>query len=262
MLNKCAVCGAIATTEWREYDKPPIWTCAKCYPEGKPMSITVIAPAYYPSMNYVRYLDNSARRWNIPIHWYGCNRPYPGWNRVQLGELCDEICNITTTHILYTDGSDVLLNAPLEEITAKYYDMKTPHMVLSVEKDGKVCAGGWLAEKYMACEILTRLISYRPNVPDPDNPQVRWRQALIDGVLPPHIEYSPYQHPEVFQDIELDDGRQIFQVADEPLEVNHGRLYNPRTKSYPCLIHFAGGYTDPVEGKAALIEPYWKGLGY
>jgi hypothetical protein len=35
-----------------------------------------------------------------------------------------------------------------------------------------------------------------------------------------------------------------------------------RTENLPCVLHWAGGYTDPAIGKAPLIESLWKELGY
>lgn len=52
--------------------------------------------------------------------------------------------------------------------------------------------------------------------------------------------------------VALDLGMHIFQV----MTGGENKLRDT------CLVHFAGGYTDPVAGKAEQIEPYWKQLGY
>jgi hypothetical protein len=73
-------------------------------------------------------------------------------------------------------------------------------------------------------------------------------------------------------EVEIDNIATIFQVTGngniavlpEPegeIEVKP-RIYNATYDEWPCLLHFAGGYTDPQVGKAALIEPLWKALGY
>jgi hypothetical protein len=60
----------------------------------------------------------------------------------------------------------------------------------------------------------------------------------------------------------VDFNRSIFHVSDSPFKVVGSRIYNIRCATFPCILHFAGGYTDPEQGKALLIEPTWNALGY
>lgn len=207
--------------------------------------ITVIAPAFYPDLYNVRYLAESAERHKVPVKWYGQGLPYKGWFDVQVDCLLNLIPEIPTSHVLYTDASDAFFCSDLVEITGKYLHMGEPKILVSQERSG-VCAGGWLAEKTKICETLSVLKYFRPEDPDPDNPQVRWRKALESKIIGAD------------SDVACD----IFQVVDEPLQVKNGRIFNPRTVRYPSVVHFAGGYTDPVGGKAAQIEPYWRELRY
>jgi len=215
------------------------------------MSITVLAPAYYTSMYPVRYLAESAKRYGIDVKWYGLGKPYPGWYDVQIIDLLEELAHVTTSHVLYTDASDAIFLTNLDEIWWKYIACaKGPRvfsqMVVSKEQSG-ICAGGWISSREEAIYTLDFLRSHKPqNVEDSDNPQVRWRTNVTKQFLAVGIDYS----------------RDIFQVVDEPLDIVDGRVFNPRLDTYPCILHFAGGYTDPTNGKAALIEPYWKQLGY
>lgn len=212
------------------------------------MSITILAPMYYPSRYNVRYLEQSAARYNLSIQWYGEQQQYTNWHHTQIDDLCDVIDSVLTTHILYTDSSDVIANSTYAELADNYfYHLNAPPILIGKEQDGQLCAGGWLAERELACDLLRFLKTYTPDVDDATNPQVKWRSAYAAGHM---------------GDVNLDTNELVFQVADEPLEVVNNKVYNPRTQTYPCFIHFAGGYTDPVVGKAALIEPIWSQLGF
>jgi hypothetical protein len=208
--------------------------------------LTIIAPAFYPTLHSVRYLDLSARRYGVPVTWYGLGEPYRGWLYTQVHRLITEIEKVETSHVLYTDASDALFLTGIEEIIEKCEAISTPEILVSREIDGQMCAGGWLADRYSALDALGWLADWTFRG-DEENPQVRWREAIADREI------------EVMYDLDC----HVFQVADEPLEVtSNRRVRNVRTGSFPCLWHAAGGYTDPVRGKADLIEPLWKELGY
>lgn len=166
--------------------------------------ITILAPAFYNSWDKVRYLKQSAERWDSPITFYGFGEPYKGWHDVQIDRLIEEIKKVDTKYILYTDASDVIVNGNMP-----------------IVEPCKDCG------------------------PDTMNPQTKWRCALKWSLR---------------NQVCNDTNRSLFQVADEPLEIVGKRLYNPRTKTFPFLIHWAGGYTDPEVGKSQLIEPYWSQL--
>lgn len=201
------------------------------------MSYTILAPAFYNSWDKVKYLKQSAERWKVPITFYGFGEPYKGWYDVQLDRLLKELQFTNSDYILYTDASDALVNGPL--------DLPTTGLLGSEEADGQFCAGGWLADRMYAIECL-KLVKGSFPTKDISNPQEKWRVAIAEHRV--HMK--------------LDHHRKIFQVADEPLDIVDGRIYNPRTNTFPFIVHWAGGYTDPEVGKAALIEPYWKQLGY
>lgn len=212
--------------------------------------ITVLAPAYYSSMYPVRYLAKSAKFHGIDVHWYGLGKPYPGWYDVQITDLLDELAKVTTSHVLYTDASDALFLTGLKEIEQKYVEMDRPDIVISCETSG-VNAGGLLAHKDSLQKELEYLRHYKIGGSDPFNPQERWRAFISDDITSPSDSW-----------IKIDYQREIFQIADEPVDVKGYRVYNPRTNTFPCILHFAGGYTSPVDGKAEQITPIWRALGY
>lgn len=204
--------------------------------------ITILAPAYYSDWFKVRYLKESATRHNVPIHWYGFNKPYTGWFQVQVIDLLKEIKKVDTPYILYTDASDAIINTPIYTLDII---PKEKWIIMSQEHDGSLCAGGWFGPRNYAIEALEIIQDFIPeNVVDIMNPQERWREATAKKLV------------HVFPDTI----RAFFQIADEPLEIKDNTLYNPDTRTFPSIVHWAGGYTDPEIGKAALIEPYWRQL--
>lgn len=210
------------------------------------MNYTILAPAFYNDWNKVRYLKKSAERWNVPITFYGFDEVYKGWHNIQIERLIDEVKKVNTEWVLYTDASDALVNGT--ESPEPWDDL-----ILSIEADGGICAGGWLAKKDAIIPVLSYLREYKccdRCGRDGMNPQVKWRCATSAA------EYVGIRC------LSRDKRREIFQVADEPLDIIEGRVYNPRTKTFPFIVHWAGGYTDPVVGKATLIEPTWRALGY
>lgn len=210
--------------------------------------LTVVAPAFYPNPEHsTRYLRRSAARWSVPVRWYGEGEAYKGWLDVQLTRLLVELHRVTTRYVLYTDGSDAIVLAGLDEILEKYHALGSPELLMSVEHDWRVCAGGWMGWTSAAIDAVEWLSEW-PFEGDDENPQTRWREAIEDleiGVM-------------------LDAHSEIFGVSGPAFYANGRirRIYNVDTGAYPCVFHWAGGYTDPVDGKAALIEPVWKELGY
>lgn len=211
------------------------------------MKTTVLAPSYYTSWYPTRYLYYSAQRYNVPIKWYGTQKPYPGRFGVQIIDLLNELTRVDTSHVIYTDSSDALFLSDLSEIECKYRDMNIQSGILLSRERSGICIGGIVAQTDALYQALVQLALYIVEDLDGDNPQVRWRAAVRAGDI--HAD--------------LDECSEIFQVVDEPLlGVVGDRVYNARTATYPSILHFAGGYTHPEQGKADRIEPYWKKLGY
>lgn len=200
------------------------------------MSITVLAPAFYTDPEWsTRYLRRSAARHNVPVTWYGVGEPYRGWHDVQLVRLLAELRKLDTSHVLYTDSSDVVVLADLDRIGKHYRDLGRPEILISVERsgDGGVNAGGWMGQTDAAIAALEWLLRMDG---DESNPQLRWREAIRECAISAQA------------DVDSD----VFQAGGE-LVIGEWA---------PCVWHACGGYTDPRVGKAALIEPVWRALGY
>jgi len=206
--------------------------------------LTILAPAYYNDWSKVKYLKESAEYLDMPIHWYGFNKPYTGWYNVQIIDLITELKSLETPYVIYTDASDTIFNFPI--YTPGILPQKE-WIIMSQEHDGGLCAGGWFGPREYAISALEILKDYIPtNTVDVMNPQERWREAAKKKLV------------HVFPDTM----RTFFQVVDEPLVVKDKMLYNPEINIFPSIVHWAGGYTDPEKGKAELIEPYWSQLGF
>lgn len=208
--------------------------------------LTVLAPAFYRNPEWsTRYLSRSATRHNVPIRWYGTGEQYTGWVQVQVTRLLYELEeNVSTGCVLYTDSSDAMFMSGVEEIMEKYAALGSPPMLVSMEPDG-MCAGGWMGWTSYIAEMLRSHVSKHPD----SNPQQRWRELIGSGV----VGAMPDTDGDVFHVVGAHSGR---------LSIRGKRLYDGVTGSVPSIVHWAGGYTCPVIGKAAMIEPWWVGLGY
>lgn len=204
------------------------------------MSLTVLAPAFYTDPEWsTRYLRRSAERHKVPVTWYGVGEPYRGWHDVQLVRLLAELRKVETTHVLYTDSSDAIVLTGVDVIEDRYCtDFGNPELLIGVEQTGDegVNAGGWMGQTEKAVNAVDWLLNTHG---DEYNPQNRWRNAVRNSWLL----------------VERDVNSLIFQAGGRPPSLGIEEYQ-------PCVWHACGGYTDPRVGKAALIEPVWRALGY
>lgn len=208
-------------------------------------SLTVLAPTFYPNAEHpvTRYFRESAARHQLPVRYYGIGVPYADWFQVQITALLDELHRVTTSHVLYTDASDVVVTAGMDHIRREYERLGEPSALISVEPDG-VNAGGWIANRNRAVGILATL---RDMDLLTSNPQERWRAAIERRTI---------------SRVARDDESAIFHCMNGgDLEYAKGVGYTVNGNA-PVFLHFCGGYTDPEKGKAEQIEPVWKELGY
>lgn len=189
--------------------------------------LTVMAPAFYPSRDRVRYYLDSATRQGFVPHLYGIGDPFTGWIQTHVDRLQEELRSVRTPMVLVTDAADVIFGAGEAEIHQVWTDLGCPWCVMGVEADGQVNAGGWLAVTEALLEALGHVISPMKD----GNPQIRWRHAVSAGDLT----------------VSHDHGRKIFLVDT----LFSGHL----PESLPPVLHFPGGYSDPDSGRAYRMGP-------
>lgn len=206
----------------------------------------VVAPAFYSDIKKVHYLTESATHHGIPLKLYGLRQPYTDWITTHITELRQVLLSIDDDLVFFTDASDALFLGTEAEIVQLYRFFGSPPLLMSMERDRQINAGGWMGQRGYILACLDAV----EECGDSGDPQVRWRTAIRD------------KNP-VLSEVEMDRTSIIFQVGDaDRLVKETAGLYNAETGHYPCHLHFAGGYTDPEFGKAAQISPTWKKLGY
>lgn len=193
------------------------------------MKLDIITPTYYHSREPIKYLYASAIRNGIVLDGYGFSKPYTNWIQTHITDCLEKLYQTYESHVLFTDASDVIFLKSKQEIINRYLRLGHPPMLVSKEHGG-MNAGGWMGEREVAIAILEYLKTV--DIPTGGDPQERWRYA-----------YSKYAI-----NFEMDHMDRIFSVNRFPTDA--------------CLLHLAGGYSDPVTGRTERIKPIWEKLGY
>lgn len=207
--------------------------------------IEVIAPAFYPDLARLEYFVKSARKHDVSLTLYGFMEPFKHWVDSHIDACLQQLRKTKSSHVLFTDAVDVIFLAGLAEITEKYRGLYQPPVLIGFEVSGPNF-GGWLGERTAMIDLLQLLRQLEGG-----DPQERLREAMRRDWINVRLDYK----------------RAIFQVVDgSDLEViqvgNARRIRNNNTGLWPCLLHFAGGYSHPEFGKREQMEPTWKELGY
>lgn len=192
----------------------------------------IIAPCFYPhaEVAHLKYFVGSSLRHGLSPIMYGLGMPFKDWIDTHITECLKTLHRIDSTHVLFTDASDVVFLQGMDEIEARYGRLCNPPMLVSVENTG-MNAGSWMGQRNVAIAILEHLATSSYSFTG--DPQERWREAIRQRQVC----------------VAQDKGNMIFQVVTGPL-------------ADTCVAHFAGGYTDAVTGKQEQIEPVWRSLGY
>ena len=210
------------------------------------MKLTVITPCIAPTRNYIRLLDESAKRQGIELDTFGIGQPFVDWRHMLLTYTVPEmkrLHNEGVTHVLYVDGRDSLFVAPLAEIMRKYHELDAPACLMSADDqaplEAKVNAGGYVGELDYLIDLWTGLALRHTD--DADYQNWLWKEWPVQGIT-------------------CDVTCAIFQSVDGGVATNGGRFVNTVTGSHPCVLHFRGGYSDPVTGREHRIKPVLEAL--
>lgn len=224
------------------------------------MNLAIITACLYPDRQRIHYLDESCQRQGIFLIPHGIGATFAGWANALVSQTLPAIEDLQRegyTHILFTDGSDSIIIAPEKEIIEKYKSHGMPSCLMSADSEcfpplnGEkftgpepwryVNGGGYIAE----IGYFVALVKY-----------LAAKYAADDGN---HQSWIVKDWP--IPGLVLDHKCTIFQPMDHtPKEAQNGRIVNFWTDEWPCILHFRGGYSDPVTGRDERITPVWRQL--
>lgn len=179
-------------------------------------------------------------RMGITLVPHGIGRTFCGWGNMLIEHTLPEMQRLRRegmTHVLYVDGRDVIFIAGLAEIMENYEGLGKPAILFSHDdqvpgETWRVNAGCWMGEIEELGQLWTRLSHEYPNDNNPQN--WMWNAR---------------------PDVAVDTACRIFQSVEGGVATNDGRVINVVTGTKPCILHFRGGYCDPVTGREARIKP-------
>lgn len=242
-----------------------------------PSDITVSIPCIYQTQDPIWMMAVTCNRFGINPRPFGFGRQPSDWVDIMLRQMGEQARTCPTSHMLYTDSRDAFFLTGLDEIAEKYNAMGCPPLLMASD-----CVGfssyqawydkiGWDISKPFPYFQVGGMLCEAKALTD----AIDWmfqREACGDwGAMP--RDNPPWWCNFMVErpgELVIDHGCKIFQSATMCLGdlfvVNPNswevRVHNPRTHSFPCLIHFNGGYTDQVTGKWERMEPMWRQLGY
>ncbi len=253
------------------------------------MKLHVITACMFATEKPIWRLRKSCEKFGIDLHPYGVGLTYTDWPHIKITKMLEafhvEKAN-GATHVLYTDGRDSFFLTGLAEILSKYEALGSPDILMAAET---ACyPRDWLFDKFPdpghhfrwpgsgqfmgEVSTLIRDWNWLTDVfmgnPYQDQNEQGWMvQALADGDLSWPLDTGC----EIFQSAGNADcnwGKELFPLLHrETLAYPDGmedretwRIRNEVTRSWPCAVHFNGGYSSPETGKDAVMAPVWDAL--
>jgi len=224
------------------------------------VKLAVITACVYPDRKPIHYLEASCKRQGITLLTHGEGHPFGGWAQTLTSLTLPHMRDLERegyTHVLFTDGSDSIIVAPEQEIVEKYVGLGSPPCLMSADSEcyppinGEaftgpepwryVNGGGYIAEIPYFVDLMTRLA----------------QKYAGDGN---HQSWIVQEWP--IEGMKLDTYCRIFQTMDgaQSVRILPGMVVNRVTNTFPCVLHFPGGYSDPETGRDERIYPYWRQL--
>jgi hypothetical protein len=231
------------------------------------VKIAAITPCCYPDHQPISMLLESARAHKWRIDPYGVGEVYKGFGVTKGPMLLGALRKAESdgyTHVLYTDGSDSLFVAGEKELREKYSRLGSPYILMSAEincyPDSSIApaynqqlpwsypnAGQWFGEVAQVIPMLEKVM-----LVGGEDDQMWWLRSIAEGTV----------------GVALDSWCDIFQNMDAPqlrngsdaLVIHKRRVLNKITGTFPCFLHFSGGYSDPKTGRQEVMKPWWNKL--
>jgi len=224
------------------------------------MKLAVVTPCLYPDTTRIHFLADSARKHGVALHPLGVGQQFADWRQMTLGVMVPgmrALLKESYDHALYLDGSDTILLADLEEIQYRYLKLGAPTCLFSAQKVV-------YPDHHFAIEYPTR---WRfPNA-GCCIANIRYWCDLMESIADRHQDDGNPQSWLVKEwnnfGATLDYDCEIFQTVEGCRSVRFlpdGVAINRITGTFPCVLHFPGGYSDPETGRDERIYPYWRQL--
>ena len=240
------------------------------------MNLAVLTACCYSTLDPIWMLTESVKRFGIKLVTFGLGTNDSDWISIKIHRMmvaARELKERGFTHMLYTDGRDSFFVGPLEECELRYATIGSPPMLMSAEVNPYPfpdlgpkfpdpgtpwrypCAGQFLCEIDWLLDKYAMLIEECSELEGNDQGWIMW--AYAKGLLGEGFELD--HTCLLFQSMEgANDPGELGRLSVWSLSQN--RLRNNLTTAFPLVLHFNGGYTDPVTGKADRMFPWWKAL--
>lgn len=237
-----------------------------------------------PDNRMIRYLQQSADRFNIPLKPYGISptATFNGWLDIKVDKMRDAAQGWLAdgyTHVFYTDGRDSFFLTGCDEIESKYKSYGSPPYLIATEdrcypfpEHGEkfhdpghpwrwLGAGQYMGEIRWMLDMWERLRKSYSGLERENHDQGWLEMGYVNGDLDLN-EFVLDRNCHIFQTFSPDGP--LWAMGPGPLSTWTGRrIYNSITQSWPCALHCPGGYSDPVDGKyERFIKPVWSRLGW
>lgn len=223
------------------------------------MKIAPITCCCYESRERIHYFDDSCAQNGFQAEVHGLGQPFPGFAESFVRYTLPHIEKLSEdhTHVLFIDGADSLVLSSLNEIVWKYERMGSPECLMSAEMDVPVGirapqftqlnpwkfpnGGGYIAYIPLFLSVCKGLAD---KFSEFGNHQDWFRQAW------PIASWTLDSECIIFQT--MNGSSSVFPVAH--------RVLNTVTATWPSILHFAGGYSDPLVGRDERMRPWVEAL--
>lgn len=245
---------------------------------SKPIKLAVLLPCYGPHITHDRFklcLDSALAQCISPaqMYVYGQGEQYKTLRHSKVDDMLALLPKVQSdgwTHVLMVDALDSTFVRPVKKIIEAYRLAGEPGVLCSAEmncypnlhfapmievlhqteyKYKYPNTGGWMGRIDAVQDLWERGLKLYGGM---DNDQGIMQSLLVDGGG---------------WDVELDSECRVWQCSPDhdahvKWERNNGGLMcvNKHTKSAPCVLHFNGGYADPIEGKKERMMWAWERL--
>lgn len=188
-----------------------------------------------------QYMIRSVEKHGIDLKRYG-NNEYLGWIDIKVAKQLEYLESVSGyTHVLYTDGRDAFFTEGEKNIVKKYKSLGSPELLMSrsnspqweyevdasLYPDGFVHSGGYIGEIDFVTKTLKEMLKYEDFGDDSHTWNCRWKEGFRPKLDKDSIIFQNIQNEEPWNGVS-------------------------------SIIHIAGGYSDPKNGKLEILKRYYE----